>query len=55
MKTEARFLIAVVLMLGVLVGTNWLFPPIVPDATEVETEGASADTPAVVGDRPVCS
>jgi len=31
MKTEARFLIAIVLMLGVLVGTNLLFPPIVPD------------------------
>ena len=31
MKTEARFLIAVFLMLIVLVGTNRLFPPIVPD------------------------
>lgn len=34
MKTEARFLLAVVLMLGVLVGTNWLFPPIVPEGQE---------------------
>jgi YidC/Oxa1 family membrane protein insertase len=31
MKTEARFLLAIVLMLGVLVGTNLMFPPIVPD------------------------
>jgi len=54
MKTEARFLIAVVLMLGVLVGTNWLFPPIVPDATEVETEGAPGEaTPAVQADPSV--
>ena len=31
MKTELRFLLAIVLMLGVLVGTNLMFPPIVPD------------------------
>ena len=33
MKTEVRFLLAIFLMLGVLVGTNLMFPPIVPDAT----------------------
>jgi YidC/Oxa1 family membrane protein insertase len=32
MKTEVRFLLAIFLMLGVLVGTNLMFPPIVPDA-----------------------
>ena len=32
MKTEARFLLAVFLMLVVLVGTNRIFPPIVPEA-----------------------
>ena len=31
MKTEARFLLAVVLMLAVLFGTNRLFPPVVPE------------------------
>ena len=31
MKTEVRFLLAIFLMLGVLVGTNLLFPPIVPE------------------------
>jgi YidC/Oxa1 family membrane protein insertase len=31
MKTEARFLLAVVLMLAVLIGTNQLFPPAVPE------------------------
>jgi len=31
MKTEARFLLAVLLMLGVLMGTNRMFPPIVPE------------------------
>ena len=41
MRTEARFAIAVLLMLGVLIGTNWLFPPIVPDAV------TSADSTAV--------
>ena len=41
MKTEARFLIAIVLMLVVLVGTNLLFPPrsrrrgLLPDSTAV--------------------
>ena len=39
MKTEARFLVAIVLMVGVLVGTNLLFPPVPPDepAEVVET------------------
>jgi YidC/Oxa1 family membrane protein insertase len=32
MKTEVRFLLAIFLMLGVLVGTNLMFPPMVPDA-----------------------
>lgn len=31
MRTELRFLLAIVLMVGVLVGTNLLFPPVVPD------------------------
>jgi len=52
MKTEARFLIAVVLMLGVLVGTNWLFPPIVPDATEAPVEAETDEGPAAVEDEP---
>ena len=30
MKTEVRFLLAVFMMLGVLVGTNRMFPPVVP-------------------------
>ena len=31
MRTEVRFLLAIFLMLGVLVGTNLLFPPVVPE------------------------
>ncbi|HKJ02092.1 MAG TPA: hypothetical protein VJ997_06540, partial [Longimicrobiales bacterium] len=31
MKTEVRFVLAIGLMLVVLVGTNLLFPPVVPD------------------------
>ena len=38
MNTEARFLIAIVLMLGVLVGTNLIFPPVPPE------EGLVADS-----------
>ncbi|MBT8489399.1 MAG: membrane protein insertase YidC [Gemmatimonadetes bacterium] len=54
MKTEARFLIAIVLMLAVLVGTNRLFPPVVPedvgpvaDSTAEQTEGAG-ETPSAL-------
>ncbi len=43
MKTEARFFLAVLLMLGVLVGTNRLFPPEVPEVP--------ADS-AAVGEEP---
>lgn len=43
MRTEGRFLIAITLMMGVLVGTNILFPPIVPDevpaADSTSTDG----------------
>jgi YidC/Oxa1 family membrane protein insertase len=35
MKTEARFLLAVLLMLLVLVGTNRLFPPVIPEGAEL--------------------
>src|SRR5690606_11462221 len=34
MRTEIRFLLAILLMLGVLVGTNLLFPPVVPEVEE---------------------
>jgi YidC/Oxa1 family membrane protein insertase len=44
MKTEARFLLAIVLMLGVLVGTNLLFPPVVPDVP-VQTDSVSVQAP----------
>jgi YidC/Oxa1 family membrane protein insertase len=56
MKTEARFLLAVVLMLGVLVGTNRLFPPTVPevvesleDSTVAAKPGQGAATPDIPG------
>ena len=50
MSTEIRFLLAIVLMLGVLVGTNFLFPPVVPepgvgpDSLAVDTGGVPAVT-----------
>lgn len=55
MKTEARFLLAVVLMLAVLVGTNRLFPPVVPedvaaDSTAVGPEGVGETPSAFPGD-----
>ena len=45
MKTEARFLLAVLLMLGVLVGTNRMFPPVVPEGAALfdETVGVTSD------------
>lgn len=64
MRTEARFLIAVVLMLAVLVGTNRLFPPVVPEDAEVvgdtvagelarDGDSAAAPTPGTdVGGNP---
>lgn len=52
MKTEARFLLAVVLMLAVLVGTNRLFPPVVPDDLGVVGDSTAADT-AGTGDTAV--
>ena len=42
MKTEVRFLVAIGLMLLVLVGTNRLFPPIVPEAPPPGSPGAEA-------------
>ncbi len=57
MKTEVRFLLAIFLMLGVLVGTNLLFPPVPveelsPDglgATGAAEGGASSSGPASTG------
>ncbi len=43
MKTEARFLFAVLLMLGVLAGTNWLFPPTVPEGEELFGDSATSE------------
>ncbi len=36
MNTEVRFLLAILLMLGVLVGTNLVFPPVTPDPVALE-------------------
>ncbi|MDA0327770.1 MAG: YidC/Oxa1 family insertase periplasmic-domain containing protein [Gemmatimonadetes bacterium] len=51
MKTEARFLLAAFLMLAILIGTNRLFPPIVPEAPLVGDSLGSVDptTPAAGG------
>ncbi len=46
MRTEVRFLLAIVLMVGVLVGTNLLFPPVPPE----EPGGVGSDSAAVVED-----
>ena len=45
MRTEIRFLMAIVLMLGVLVGTNLLFPPVVPEGQD----GAEPTADSVAG------
>ncbi len=46
MKTESRFLLAVLLMLGVLIGTNRLFPPIIPEGGEL-VDSTAAEPPPV--------
>jgi YidC/Oxa1 family membrane protein insertase len=48
MNTEVRFLLAIGLMLVVLVGTNLLFPPVVPD----EPAGGDAPASLVEGQSP---
>jgi YidC/Oxa1 family membrane protein insertase len=50
MKTEVRFLLAIFLMLGVLVGTNLIFPPMVPDAVLL-TDSLGAVPSGVATDR----
>ena len=50
MRTEARFLLAVLMMLGVLIGTNRFFPPVVPEGTELL--GDSVPVGAAVADLP---
>jgi len=47
MSTTLRFLLAMGLMLGVLVGTNLLFPPIVPEPAVPLDSIAPATTPTV--------
>jgi len=50
MKTEVRFLLAIVLMLVVLVGTNMLFPPAPPEGgVGADTLGVAADTTGAPG------
>ena len=54
MNTEARFLLAIVLMLAVLIGTNRLFPPVVPEepATATDTVGGEVTDEPGVGTPP---
>jgi len=58
MRTEIRFLLAVGLMFVVLVGTNLLFPPVVPEPTTPEdsvaaTAPVDAGNPEIPGVSPV--
>ena len=46
MKTEARFLLAVFLMLAVLVGTNQLFPPPAGEDVGLSSDSVEVDTPS---------
>ncbi|MGE0159542.1 MAG: membrane protein insertase YidC [Gemmatimonadales bacterium] len=51
MSTQLRFLLAMLLMLGVLVGTNLLFPPVTPEP-ELLPDSAVATAPPTVGPPP---
>lgn len=46
MRTEIRFLLAILLMVGVLIGTNLLFPPIIPEegAPAADSVAGAVDT-----------
>ena len=52
MNTEARFLLAVVLMLAVLVGGNLLFPPAVPDEEAPPADPALVEEPVPADPEP---
>jgi YidC/Oxa1 family membrane protein insertase len=51
MSSSLRFLLAMVLMLGVLVGTNFLFPPVVPEPA-VPPDSAVTASPPTIGPPP---
>ncbi len=46
MRTEARFLVAIVLMIVVLVGTNLLFPPVPPEPSPTPGDSVAGAPPA---------
>ena len=48
MRTEARFALAVFLMLIVLIGTNKMFPPLVPEEG-LMPDSLGGDTPGALG------
>jgi YidC/Oxa1 family membrane protein insertase len=54
MRTELRFLLAVVMMFIVLIGTNFVFPPVVPETPLVPdssaTDARSATAPEAAAD-----
>jgi YidC/Oxa1 family membrane protein insertase len=49
MRTEIRFLLAIVLMFLVLVGTNVLFPPVPPPEGALGPDSMAVDTSATAG------
>jgi YidC/Oxa1 family membrane protein insertase len=64
MRSETRFVLAIALMIGILVATNFLFPPIPPDpatttdstATVIDSVVGAEDTPSIADlDRPIVS
>jgi YidC/Oxa1 family membrane protein insertase len=52
MRTEIRFLLAVLLMLSVLIGTNFLFPPIVEETVEEPEPAGEVTTPVAPAPGP---
>ncbi len=51
MSTQIRFLLAMLLMLGVLVGTNLLFPPVAPEPA-IPLDSVAPSTPPSIGPQP---
>ena len=50
MNSQTRFVLAITLMFLVMLTTNVLFPPVVPDA-HASPDSASAEGAEVTGDR----
>ena len=57
MKDTGRFLLAIVLMIGVIITTNLMFPPVPPEPPAIAADSAAVDSTAspLAGDTPTAA